>query len=86
LRIEDRKWKIAILDPPFSILDLANECASPLSLFEQLAKVFSATHEILDDWLVLAIPRARLAREGAMFLVAVASAAVIEASYGRRVT
>jgi hypothetical protein len=23
LRIEDREWKMAILDPPFSILDLA---------------------------------------------------------------
>ena len=24
LRIEDGEWKMAILDPPFSILDLAN--------------------------------------------------------------
>jgi ABC-type uncharacterized transport system ATPase subunit len=24
LRIEDREWKMAILDPPFSILDLVN--------------------------------------------------------------
>jgi len=24
LRIEDREWKMAILNPPFSILDLAN--------------------------------------------------------------
>jgi hypothetical protein len=35
LRIEDREWKMAILDPRFSILDLANAHTSPLSLFEQ---------------------------------------------------
>jgi hypothetical protein len=43
LRIEDREWKTAILDPPFSILDLAN-AASPLSLFEQPVKQNFSTH------------------------------------------
>jgi len=33
LRSEDRGWKMAILDPPFSILDRSNAHASPLRSF-----------------------------------------------------
>jgi hypothetical protein len=43
LRIEDREWKMAILDPPFSILDLAN-AGSPLNLFEQPVKQNFSAH------------------------------------------
>jgi hypothetical protein len=47
---------MAILDPPFSILDLANARALPLSLFEQSAKgIFGIP---LGWWL------ARFRREG----------------------
>jgi hypothetical protein len=41
--MEDGEWKMAILDPPFSILDLANpHLASEVFLRSSLQAVFSA--------------------------------------------
>jgi ABC-type uncharacterized transport system ATPase subunit len=41
---------MAILDPPFSILDLANARALPLSLFEQPARGVSSTLSGWSGW------------------------------------
>jgi hypothetical protein len=42
LRIEDGEWKMAILDPPFSILDLRNARLASEIFFSSLleAKIF----------------------------------------------
>jgi hypothetical protein len=42
LRIEDGEWKMAILDPPFSILDLANPRLASEVFLSSLKAVFSA--------------------------------------------
>jgi hypothetical protein len=46
LRIEDREWKMAILDPPFSILDLANARLASEVFLSSLQIAWSA--EIFD--------------------------------------
>jgi hypothetical protein len=42
LRIEDGEWKMAILDPSFSILDLANPRLVSEVFLSSLKAVFSA--------------------------------------------